>query len=164
MKCLLLSCLTFLAFLARPAAAARDFNEVIAATEQILAGRSFKNEDGVIISFSSLRRSRSTQDVSLQVDRQELDQPISSYLEVIRKDADQVIIDEISGGSVIHSFLASVEEPYHVLRMRPINGPNSELISRECFLQEGGTLHVCYYKLRCEGGVFTSVFREIPKS
>jgi hypothetical protein len=163
MKSLSLSILTTLAWTSSPTKAAQDFNGVTLAAEQILGGRSFKNEDGVVVSFTHLQRDHSDQG-AIVVGTSRTGHPSTSHIEVIRKDGDQVVVDEINNGSVTHSFLASVEEPYRVLRIRPLIATSEGFISRECFLPEGETLHVCYYKLRNQHGVYISVFREIPNT
>jgi hypothetical protein len=163
MKNLILSTLTILAWHSAPAIATQDFDDIVIATEQILGGRTFQNEDGVIVSFAQLRRNHHDQS-AIEVGVNRSGQTSTSHIEVIRKDGDQVVVDEINNGSVTHSFLASVEEPYHVLRIRPLGNNYDGFISRECFRPEGETLHVCYYKLRNQHGVYISVFREVPKS
>ena len=163
MKYILMMSLLLLALRAQTATAARDFKNILEATEQMLAGRTFEGEDGVVLSFSKFSFEK-PHEPSMQVEISSPGGNSKSHKEIIRKDGEQVVVDEIQQGSIVNSFLASVEEPYHVLRIRPLDETNSELISRECFLQTNESIHICYFKFRTNNAVFVTVFREIPHS
>jgi hypothetical protein len=141
-------------------AAASDYRSVVKATQEIIAGRAFENEDGTRIYFSKLKL--------LNLKRAELAVTISytdglnqTHEEAIVHDGPQIRMEQTLNGAVTGEYLVSLEDPFHVLRIRPINTDNTNFISRECLYQENYRLNVCYIKMKSENDVFVSIYREV---
>lgn len=140
-----------------------EFIEVLKATRSILSGRCFENEDQTRLSFSAL--------LNVTIMRSEIDVLISfregqvaSHREVINNVGGEVVVDQIVDGKIVGKYTATVEAPYNVLRLRPLNDSSSDFISRECVYQSSDQKNICYLKIRSENDVFVSAFREVPCS
>ena len=140
--------------------AATDYSSVLSATQSFLENRAFKNEDGVLLSFGLLHiRSAQMSEISVTLRMRSGD--VSSFREKIWANGAQTFVDQYVDDQNIGSFLVSVEAPFHVLRIRPLNPGESDFISRECAFDTGKELHVCYFKMKHDHDVFVSTFWEI---
>lgn len=137
-----------------------DFKAVYDATKTIIAGRVFINEDGTKLMFSSIRLT-SLHRAELTAELFFPDGQGSSHREVIISNGTQVRLDQLIDGRVAGSYHVSIEPPFHVLRIRPLNSVNTNFISRECVFQESENIHLCYIKTRIDNEVFVTVFREL---
>lgn len=139
--------------------AASDFFSVFDAARDIVAGRTFENEDGIRLEFSNIRRtSPAKAELSVKVTFPSGSK--NTYREVIVQDGNQVRLEQIDGRSRPVPFFISVDEPFHVLRIRPMDSSNTEFLSRECLYQKNDRRHFCYVKSKVGSEVFVSVFVE----
>lgn len=139
--------------------AASDFFTVLDAAREIVAGRSFENEDGIRLEFSTVRRmSPAKAELTVKVTFPSGTRNI--YREVIVQDGNQVRLEQVEGRSRPTPFFISVDEPFHVLRIRPMDSSNTEFLSRECLYQKDDRRHFCYIKSKIGSEVFVSVFVE----
>lgn len=151
--------LLLLAAWTSPLLAASDFFSVFDAARDIVAGRTFENEDGIRLEFSNIRRtSPAKAELSVKVTFPSGSK--NTYREVIVQDGNQVRLEQIDGRSRPVPFFISVDEPFHVLRIRPMDSSNTEFLSRECLYQKNDRRHFCYVKSKVGSEVFVSVFVE----
>lgn len=151
--------LLLLALWAQPLSAASDFFTVYDAAREIVAGRTFENEDGIRLEFGTLRRT-SPAKAELTVKVTFASGSKNTYREVIVQDGNQVRLEQVEGRSRPTPFFISVDEPFHVLRIRPMDTSNTEFLSRECLYQKDERRHFCYVKSKIGSEVFVSVFVE----
>lgn len=142
--------------------AAPEYYSVVRATKSILAGRTFESDDGTRLEFSPLKV-HGTSCAEMTVSFEYPDGMATSYHETIVNDLEQVRVEQRVGDTVTGNFLVSVELPFNVLRIRPINAASTNFISRECIYQENYEMHVCYIKIKSENDVLVSIFRETTK-
>lgn len=144
-----------------PAAqASSDFFDVVNAANDIVAGRTFENEDGIRLSFSPLKRiSESKVELTLKVTFGNGSKKV--FRETIIHDDHQVRLEQSDGRARPVSFFISVDEPFHVLRIRPLETSDTEFLSRECLYQKEDKRHFCYLKSKVGSEVFVSVFSEV---
>jgi len=145
-----------------PAWAGSDFFSVFNAAREIVAGRVFVNEDGIKLAFSEVRK-LSPAKAELTVKVNFPNGSTNTFREVIVQEGSQVRLEQIEGRGRPVPFLISVDEPFHVLRIRPINDANTEFLSRECLYQKEERRHFCYIKSRVGSEVFVSVFAETER-
>ena len=151
--------LLLLALWAEPLTAASDFFSIFDAARDIVAGRTFENEDGIRLEFSNIRRT-SPAKAELSVKVTFPSGKKNTFREVIVQDGQQVKLEQIEGRSRPVPFFISIDEPFHVLRIRPMDTSNTEFLSRECLYQEADRRHFCYVKSKIGSEVFVSVFVE----
>ena len=139
--------------------AATDYSSVLSATQSFLENRTFKNEDGVLLTFGLLHisgRNMSEINATLRLKTGE----VSNFREKIWGNEGQTFVEQFVDDQTIGRFIVSVEAPYHVLRMRPLNPGEGDFISRECAFDARKDLHVCYFKMKHDHDVFISTFWE----
>jgi hypothetical protein len=143
----------------QPSQAASDFFSVLDAARSIVAGRTFQSEDGLQLAFGKIRRtSPARAELTVRVTF-----PSGSkrtLREVIIQEGHQVRLEQTEGRSRPIPFFISVDEPFHVLRIRPMDSGETEFLSRECLYQKDEEKHYCYIKSKVNGEVFVSVFVE----
>lgn len=146
-----------------PLQAANDFLSVVGAAKEIVAGKTFENEDGIRISFSHVRRmSPAKVELTLKVSFPSGSSKV--FREIIIQDGAHVRLEQVEGRQRPVNFFISVDEPFHVLRIRPMDDSNTEFLSRECLYQKEDKLHFCYLKSKVGSEVFVSVFAEVRGS
>jgi hypothetical protein len=146
-----------------PLHAANDFLSVVGAAKEIVAGKTFENEDGIRISFSPVRRvSPAKAELTLKVSFPSGSSKV--FREIIIQDGAHVRLEQVEGRQRPVNFFISVDEPFHVLRIRPMDDSNTEFLSRECLYQKEDKLHFCYLKSKVGSEVFVSVFAEVRGS
>jgi hypothetical protein len=136
-----------------------DYGSVTSATHSILENRSFKNEDGDLLSFGLLHiRDSFNSEITSTIHMKSGE--VYTIRERIWASGTQTFIDQSTENNSIGRFLATVEAPFRVLRMRPINPGESSFISRECAFDARADLRVCYFKIKHDHDVFVSTFWE----
>ena len=133
-------------------------NQIREAFQSMLSGRVLVNEEGTKLSFGRLGVfSKDRFFVETKMDF--ANGTTISAIEVIRHDGDRVLLEQVVDGVTTRRFEVSIEQPYNVLRTKPLNSTNSQFIARECLLkQKVGT--ICYVKVRYGSEVIVSVFSE----
>lgn len=139
---------------------ASDFLSVIDATKNIIASRVFENEEGTRLAFSSIKV-KSVKRAELDVTLYFPDGQTSSHQEAIINEGPHVRLEQIANGEISGNYLVSVEDPFHVLRIRPLDTATTNFISRECLFQQNQQMNVCYIKMKNDNDVFVTIFREI---
>jgi hypothetical protein len=138
-----------------------DYSSVVSTTHSILENRSFKNEDGDLLSFGLLHIHDSfTSEITSTIRMKSGE--VYTIRERIWASGTQTFIDQSTDNLNLGRFLVTVEAPFHVLRMRPINQGESSFISRECAFDPREDLRVCYFKMKHDHDVFVTAFWETP--
>lgn len=87
----------------------------------------------------------------------------SAGVESLRIDQSGVYLDQITEGVTARRYFASVEEPYDVLRIKPVSPQTTDFIARDCVRSKNGDGTVCYVKVRYMNDVIVSEYRESTK-
>ena len=140
--------------------AASDFQSILTAARDIVAGRTFQNEDGIQLKFSQIRR-LSPKKAEITSLAKFTNGETVIYKETVIEDGLQVRLEQTQGNGPAVNFHISVDEPFHVLRIRPIDASESEFLSRECLYEDSEQLHICYMKYKVQSEVFVTIFKEL---
>ena len=135
------------------------YNEVVAAFQQIVAGRTLRSEEGSEIRFES---------GSLKNDsnyRLKFEHVFPSGAEAVGQESvwsnGQVIyVDQVINDVIARRYVATIEGPFQVLRIKPEHEEDSNFISRDCMRAESTHGTVCYVKVRYHDDVIVSTYRE----
>jgi len=143
--------------------AATDFHSILTAARDIVAGRIFQNEEGIRLEFSEIKR--------LSLGKAEITSlakftngEIVTYKETVIQDGPQVRLEQTQDEGPPVKFHISVDEPFHVLRIRPMDASESEFLSRECLYEDSEQLNVCYMKYKVQSEVFVTIFKELKSN
>jgi hypothetical protein len=137
-----------------------DYPAVLRATWSILAQRCFISDDHAYMSFGPLQTmGPSHSQITLKFTYP--DGRYLYHLEVIKNRREGVFSDHFVNGQFTGRFWATVEDPFYVLRLRPLTPSQSKLISRECWFNKREGRTACYFKMRDQHDVYVAEFKEI---
>lgn len=144
---------------ATPAATARQYSEVVRAFNQLVSGRALVSDEGSELIFGSgIEQSQGNYIVnyahSFPSGRR------ADGRESVWTDGRSILVDQVVDGVIARRYIASVEGPYNVLRIRPEHPDDSEFISRDCIRKSAEEGTACYVKVRYMDDVIVSVYRE----
>lgn len=137
-----------------------NFKAVYLATKTLIAGRVFENEDQTRLTFSSIRV-KSPIEFEMSANLQFVDGESSSHKEIVTNEGTHTLLRQVVNHKYTGQYLVSVEAPFHVLRIRPIDDSTTTFISRECVYQENESTHICYIKMKNGNDVYVTIFREV---
>jgi len=137
--------------------AATDLSEVVHYFVSYLAGRALISDEGTQLSYDLGRNEG--EGFSLRYRYKFRDGDLSEGMEYLWSDSNGVYVDQIVDEVVVRRYIASVEGPYKVLRIRPSEADGS-FISRDCLSDQAVKKTTCYVKLRFGSDVVVSVYRE----
>jgi hypothetical protein len=159
----ILLALTLVAPFAMPESglSAGDFPQIVESVRQVLAQRKFESDDGFTMAFGVLRRGTNYAGAEIDVVMTTADGSRHGFIERYFNGSSQVTMDQIFSRNARSTFLATFEAPYRVLRIRPLDSNNPDLISRECFFDARINRNVCYFKIRQDGSVYFRTFKEV---
>ncbi len=136
--------------------------DVVRAYNKILVGKILVSDEGNQLRFG---RAEVASDGRFVVSYEMIfaNGRISNGLEALRIDTRGVFLDQITDGVTARRYFASVEEPYHVLRIKPISPQSTDFITRDCIRNSDAEGSVCYLKVRYMNDVIVSEYREMTK-
>jgi len=140
--------------------AAADFQSILTAARDIVAGRIFQNEDGILLEFSQIKRLSPGKAEIISLAKFTNGETVT-YKETVILDGNQVRLEQTQGDGQPVKFHISVDEPFHVLRIRPMDASESEFLSRECLYEDSEQRHICYMKYKVQSEVFVTIFKEL---
>jgi hypothetical protein len=144
---------------ASTALAETDYSSVLSATQSIIENRTFKNDDGDVLSFGLIHiHARNNSEIITTI-RMKAGE-VYKVRERIWGSGNQTFIEQSTDNQNIGRFLVTVEAPFNVLRMRPLNPGESSFISRECAFDAREDRRVCYFKMKHDHDVLISTFWE----
>lgn len=136
------------------------YDGIVGAYNSMLIGRTLTNDDGASIKFTSGRAvSDSRYVVNYEVS---FPKGAKSFgIEAVQKAPSGVYVDQIAEGvTTTRRNIATIEEPYHVFRIRPVMPQSTDFITRDCIRRSSTEGTICYLKVRYMNDVIVSQFRE----
>ena len=139
------------------------YQEIVTAFNTMVAGRTLESDDGSEINYT--RGMRQSQDNYLVSYSHSFPSGRSTNgIETVWTDGRAVLVDQVIDGVIARRYVASLEGPYNVLRIRPEYPEDSGFISRDCVRKNDQEGTVCYVKVRYMSDVIVTVYRETDKS
>lgn len=143
--------------------ATTSFADVVQAYKVMLLGKTLNcDDDAAVIKFSSARQTgngRFVVNYSISFARGNS----SSGVESVQNTASGVYVDQIVEGVTTRHNIATIEEPYHVFRVRPVAPQTTDFIVRDCVRLSETAGTSCYIKVRYMDDVIVSECREVKK-
>jgi hypothetical protein len=140
---------------------AGDFPDIVESVNQILSMKKFTSDDGITMTFGPLLHGTNYAGVEIGVVITTADGARHEFIERYFNGTSQVTMEQIFSRRDRSTYLATFESPYSVLRIRPLDSNNPDLISRECFYDTKTHRNLCYFKMRQDGSVYFRTFKEV---
>ena len=142
---------------------ATSFGDIVQAYKVMLLGRTLNCDDGaMIVKFTTARQSSDGRFVASYL-ISFANGSSSSGVESVQNTTSGVFVDQIAEGITTRHNVASIEEPYHVFRVRPFSPQTTDFITRDCVRKNDAEGSVCYIKVRYMGDVIVTECREPQK-
>lgn len=140
-----------------------SFADVVQAYRVMLLGKTLNCDDGAaVIKFSSARYSGDGRYVA-NYTISFMSGNSSSGVESVQNTSSGIYVDQIVAGVTTRHNIATIEEPYHVFRVRPVNPQATDFIVRDCIRRSENEGTICYIKVRYMNDVIVSECRETKR-
>jgi hypothetical protein len=130
------------------------------AYETMLSERTLVSNEGCVISYSHVV-STGPQSFSITYHQKFASGKFADGKEVISTSNLGVIVDQYTDGIWARQYAATLEEPYDVLRIRPLQQAGTRFLSRECLRRNMVEGTRCFIKVRYGDDVAVTTFSEL---
>lgn len=140
-----------------------QYTEIVRAFNKMIVERHLATEDGTALTFGKGGLSVNGRFI-VSFEAKFATGDTTHGVEVLWAENDLVYLDQVVDGVTTRRYVASIEGPLKVLRIRPLAVQPSDFIARDCIRRDDDNGTTCYVKVRYQGDVIVSVFREIHTS
>ena len=135
------------------------YHEIVMSFHDLVAGKTLNSDEGSEIKFK-IGNMDSQNIYRIRYEHSFPSGGVTHGSETVWTDGVQVFVDQEVEGVIARRYVASIEGPFGVLRIRPELTEDQDIIGRDCLRKNEAQGTICYVKVRYLNDVIVSTYRE----
>ncbi|MCX6125049.1 MAG: hypothetical protein NTV34_09940 [Proteobacteria bacterium] len=135
------------------------YQKIVSLFHKLVAGKTLNSDEGSEIKFK-IGNMDSQNVYRIGYEHSFPSGGVTHGSETVWTDGAKIFVDQEVDGVIARRYIASIEGPFGVLRIRPELAEDQDIIGRDCLRKNDDEGTICYVKVRYMNDVIVSTYRE----